>query len=97
MLFVLLYPFACVFLYAMQPHGFVFLYTQLSSLLFICWQSLLVCNELLIIVTVIIIVTEIVVMTVQLHRQGGVDWAYVNTADALMSFVLDPSWGQNAY
>ena len=34
-------------------------------------------------------------LTVQLHRQGGVDWAHVNTADALMSFVPDPSWDQN--
>jgi hypothetical protein len=28
----------------------------------------------------------------QLHRLGGVDWAHVNTADALMSFNPDPSW-----
>jgi len=29
---------------------------------------------------------------IQLHRIGGVDWSHVNGADALMSFIPDPTW-----
>lgn len=29
---------------------------------------------------------------IQLHRIGGVDWSHVNGADALMSFMPDPTW-----
>lgn len=33
-------------------------------------------------------------MTIQLHRLGGVDWSHVGGADALMTFVPDPTWDQ---
>ena len=31
-------------------------------------------------------------LQIQLHRIGGVDWSHVNGADALMSFMPDPTW-----
>jgi hypothetical protein len=32
------------------------------------------------------------VQQIQLHRIGGVEWSHVNGADALMSFMPDPTW-----
>jgi hypothetical protein len=37
-------------------------------------------------------ISRVVPHQAQLHRLGGVDWAHVNTADALMSFSPDSSW-----
>ena len=35
------------------------------------------------------------VAQIQLHRICGVEWNHVNGADALMSFIPDPTWDQN--